>query len=318
MVVRDPVLEVVEEVGVGALGQDRVLVVRLERLADRLGLVGEVEDHGVLLRRVGPVQARQRLHGVHAAELLVHVHGVEQRLVEARLELVGDDEEPVLRALERVLRLRLGDPVEVRLGVLDPAVADGAAEGDEGAVVVPLLLQVPLQRPVVAHRVEPRPGDDHGLGAAVDPVGHVLVEVLDHDPDLLPDRVVVQLDEGPEQAVRLVALVRGVVLGRLEELPVGLVRRVVLEHVEDEPLQATSTRSVPARASGDRFLNQRPRSPANPKRGAIRHIRSCSTVGTRRRVRRWPCPQPADSRMGARSCHEDDARRLRSHRRRSS
>jgi hypothetical protein len=46
--------------------------------------------------------------------------------------IVGDDEEPVLGALERILRLGLGDPVEVGLGVLDPAVADGAGEGDEG------------------------------------------------------------------------------------------------------------------------------------------------------------------------------------------
>jgi hypothetical protein len=48
-------------------------------------------------------------------------------------------EEPVLGSLERILRLRLGDPVEVRLSVLDPAFADGAREGDEGAVVVALL-----------------------------------------------------------------------------------------------------------------------------------------------------------------------------------
>jgi hypothetical protein len=151
---------------------------------------------------VGPVEAGQGLDGVHAAELLVHVHGVEQRLVEPRLEFVGDDEEPVLGPLERIPGLRLGDPVEVGLGVLDPAVADGAGEGDEGAVIVPLLLEVPLQRPVVADGVEAGPGHDHGLGAAVDPVGDVLVEVLHHDPDLLADGVVVELDEGPEQAVR--------------------------------------------------------------------------------------------------------------------
>jgi hypothetical protein len=34
----------------------------------------------------------------------------------------------------------------------------------------------------------------------------------------------------------LVALVRGVVLGHLEELPVRLVGGLVLEHVEDEPV----------------------------------------------------------------------------------
>lgn len=40
---------------------------------------------------VGPVQPRQGLHRVHAAQLLVHVHGMEQGLVEAGLKLVGHD-----------------------------------------------------------------------------------------------------------------------------------------------------------------------------------------------------------------------------------
>jgi hypothetical protein len=66
---------------------------------------------------VRPVEAGQGLDSVHAAELLVHVHGVQQRLVEARLELVGDDEEPVLRALEGVPGLALGEAVE--LGLVD-------------------------------------------------------------------------------------------------------------------------------------------------------------------------------------------------------
>ena len=55
--------------------------------------VGEVENEGVLLSGIGPVEAGEGLDRVHPAELLVDVHRVEQRLVETRLELVGGNQE---------------------------------------------------------------------------------------------------------------------------------------------------------------------------------------------------------------------------------
>ena len=48
-----------------------------------------------MLLRVCAVQARQCLYRLDAREQLVHVHGVEQRLVVAGLELVGADQESV-------------------------------------------------------------------------------------------------------------------------------------------------------------------------------------------------------------------------------
>ena len=74
----------------------RLLVVGLERLQDLLRLVDEVEDEGVLLARVGAVEPREGLHGLDAREPLVHVHRVQQRLVEAGLVLLGDDQHLVL------------------------------------------------------------------------------------------------------------------------------------------------------------------------------------------------------------------------------
>ena len=59
------------------------------------------------LLRMRAVEPRQRLHGVHAAELLVHVHRVQQRLIEPSLELVGDDQETVFGPLEGLGGLRL-------------------------------------------------------------------------------------------------------------------------------------------------------------------------------------------------------------------
>lgn len=48
------------------------------------------------------VQARERLDGLDAGEPLVDVHPAEERLVEAGLELVGDEKYLVLAALERL------------------------------------------------------------------------------------------------------------------------------------------------------------------------------------------------------------------------
>ncbi len=86
-------LKVVEQVRVGGLAQEGPVVVGREGFLNLLGLVGEVQNHRVVLARVNTIEPGQGLDGVDAAELLVHVHGVQQRLVEARLELVRHDQE---------------------------------------------------------------------------------------------------------------------------------------------------------------------------------------------------------------------------------
>jgi hypothetical protein len=58
--------------------------------------------------------------------------------------------------------------------------------------------------------------------------------MLDHDLDLLPDRVFVKVDERAEEVVGLVPVVPRILLDRLDEAPVCLVGRVVLEDVEDD------------------------------------------------------------------------------------
>jgi hypothetical protein len=82
--------QVIDLVGVGRGFQLGGLVVGLERLQDLNRIVDEVENVGGVLARVGAVQARERLHGLDAAQQLVDVHAAEQGLVEAGLELVGD------------------------------------------------------------------------------------------------------------------------------------------------------------------------------------------------------------------------------------
>ena len=182
------------------------------------------------------VEPRERLHRVHAAELLVHVHRVQQRLVEAGLELVGDDQEAVLGPLEGLGGLRLREAVHAGLGVGLAAVLDRPREGDQRLERIAALGEVLVDRQPVAHRVQARARDDHRLGLAADLALHLRGEVLDHDPHLLADRVRVQLDERLEQVLGLLLVVARVVLDLLQQPPVGRVGRVVREHVEDEAL----------------------------------------------------------------------------------
>jgi hypothetical protein len=66
----------------------------LERVDDRLGLVAEVEYERALFERTDAVETGQRLNGSEPHQNPVHVHGAQQRLVEAGLELLRHDQDP--------------------------------------------------------------------------------------------------------------------------------------------------------------------------------------------------------------------------------
>ncbi len=107
---KQPGLMLVEKIRVGAFGEQGGFVVGLERRLDLVGFVREVEHHGALLLRVSPVEPGEGLHRIHPAQLLVHVHGVEERLVEPGLELVGHHQKATLGSLEGLCGLGFGDP----------------------------------------------------------------------------------------------------------------------------------------------------------------------------------------------------------------
>ncbi len=161
-------------------------------------------------------------------------------------ELLRHDQEAVLGPLEGPRGLGLGKAVHIRLGVIHPAIAHRPRERHQGSVGIALLLEVLVHGELVAHRVEPGARDDHRLRPAPDPVGHLPVEVLDHDLHFLPDRVLVEVHERPEEVARLVPVVVGVLGHLLEQPPVDLVGRVVLQDVEDEDLLDRLTHAVEA------------------------------------------------------------------------
>ena len=125
--------QVVEEVGIGLVGEMRLLVIREEGTADRFSVVDEVEHEGArLVGREDAVQPRKGLHRLHVVEPLVDVHGVKQRLVEPGLVLLGDQQDAELGLGELSRKGLLGqrlavDRVHLRLGVFDAElVAHGA------------------------------------------------------------------------------------------------------------------------------------------------------------------------------------------------
>ena len=237
-------MQLVELPRVGLFADDGLLVVRLEGVLDIISIVDEIEDECVFLSGTSAVETRERLHGLNAVESLVHVHRVQKRLIEAGLVFLGDKQQLVLFGCELVRQLLLPDrsaglvAVHIRLGVAHARsirVYDGAGECDERLDFgVALFLDLPVEFLLVADGVQPGAGDDHRLGPAADLVAGEGVEVLQHDFRLLGDVVGVQAHEAGERLGCLALAHLRVVRDGLDEPVVGLVGRVVLEHVEDE------------------------------------------------------------------------------------
>ena len=135
-------LQVVQLVGVGLIGQDRRPVEVRERFADGVSVVQKVQHEHIVLLGVRPVEPRQGLHRLDAGQRLVHVHGVQQRLVVAGLELVRAHQEAVGVLLEAVGDLGRRQAVQRRLAELHAAVLVLPGEGDQRLVAARTLLSV--------------------------------------------------------------------------------------------------------------------------------------------------------------------------------
>ncbi len=95
-----------------------------------------------MLLRMGAVETRQGLHRQYACQGFVHVHRVQQRLVEAGDEFVGDHQEAIRVLLEPGRNILAREAVQVGLGFLIATDLEVARIGDDGAVRAFALLQV--------------------------------------------------------------------------------------------------------------------------------------------------------------------------------
>ena len=235
-------LRLIDEVDIHVALQQRLLIERLERLLDILLRVDEVQDVSVVLPLADTVQARERLHGLHALELRIDDHRMQQWLIESGLVLVRHDQ-AVEVLVELLLRLQLGDVravgahVQAGLRVLLVAVLHHAGERHEDVhVVVAVPGEVALDLMVVPYGGQAGRRDDHHLAPATDLVHRGGPEHLDDDLGFLGDVVRVKFLilandlRGPRG--RQV----GVVRYGLGDAVTCLVCRVVQQYVHDEPL----------------------------------------------------------------------------------
>ena len=258
----------------------RRLEERLEVEAHLLGVVHEVEDEGLVLARVGAVEPGKGLHRRHAGEALVHVHRHQLGLVEAGLELVGDQQHVELVGVEGVAdvpALEAGVH-RVLVELVRPAlrVDHVAGEGDQRRDVLVLVLgDVPVHLQLVPDRLLARAGDDHRLGLAAEAPRDVLAEVLDDDLDLLADVVRVQPHPvgdllRPLGLVHFLVVVLLAPVGDLVGDPVG---GVVAQHVEDEALLDGLLHRVDVERHRD-----------------VGRARRLGRVRSAARTARWSCP----------------------------
>ena len=187
-----------DDVGVGHTGQLGGVVVELERRQNLRRVVHEVDDEGLVFAGVTAVQTRQRLHGLNAAEPLVHVHRAQQRLVEPGLELVGHQQDAVVAALEGGANVLPVQPRVQRLAAFGERVGPGfqiddfARERHQRVDLVAMLGDVFANGLLPAHRFFAAAGHDHRLRLAFQQTGHVLAKVLDHELNTLRDVVLMQ------------------------------------------------------------------------------------------------------------------------------
>jgi len=227
-------LQVVEQVGVGGFAEDRPLVIRLEGFLNIFGVVGKVEHKGFGLAGANPVEPREGLHRMQAFEAFIHIHGVQQGLIEAGLEFFGHNQNPVFIQLEGGGGLRFGDAVHAALGIFNPAIFDGAREGHQRPEGIAMLLQVGIYRLFVAHGVQPGTGDDHCFGVPPNAPLHLPDKMLHNHFGFFANGVFVQIHKRHQQTGGFAAIIGGVILDLFEQAPVRFEGGVVLQHVEDE------------------------------------------------------------------------------------
>ncbi len=113
---------------------------------------------------------------------------------------------------------------------------DLAGESDKRLDVgITFLADIFVDFQLMAHGVQARGGDDHGLGTATDLVLGEGAEVLDNHLDLLAQVVGVEREEPSQRFCSFALRHIRIISDRFDEAEIGLVGRVVGQHVQDEP-----------------------------------------------------------------------------------
>ena len=105
------ITEVIDLIQISATFKCRGFIVRQEGTFDILLGVLEIQNKGAVLSESSTIKTRESLNCGNITQFLIHIHGVEQRLIKARLILVRNDQNVVLAAVERLTELFVGGDI---------------------------------------------------------------------------------------------------------------------------------------------------------------------------------------------------------------
>lgn len=236
------VSEIVHSVEVRSAFEQRSAVKGLESLFDLFVGVFKVEHQRAFFAGTSTVEARERLYGVDSFEFFVDVHGMQKRLVKARLILVGNNHnvevgaaERLAKFLVRVDKMTFRVDIESRLGILFAVKSDHARKCDEhvGALGrLRIFLQIFFDGEVISDGVDARIRHDHGFAFAAYLEAAVFEEVCHDDFGFFAYRMTVLFIIFDKRSERGAFKQFGVFLGRLRYSERLLYRCIIGEHVE--------------------------------------------------------------------------------------
>ena len=186
---------------------------------------------------MGTVKTRKCLHRLDVRQHLVHIHSVQERLVIARLELVGHHKKAVLILAEFLLNARAGKTVDAILRGLgvDP-VFPFAGKGHNGLVGALASLQMPVDGRVVFQRPVDTACHHHcaGFAAYLALARHLGVEMFHHDFSLAADGHTVAFYKMAQFFLGFLFVEQRIIGDGFGQLVIALDSRVILQHVHDE------------------------------------------------------------------------------------
>ncbi|OQC00633.1 MAG: hypothetical protein BWX80_03412 [Candidatus Hydrogenedentes bacterium ADurb.Bin101] len=223
-----------------------LFVERLERLPDIVFIVHEIQDKGLFLTVGGAVQTGQGLHRLDARKPLIHIHGMQQRLVKPGLVLLRHQQHLVRIATETLRQFLLPDTlalavhVHAGFGIFHArhiGVCYRAAECHQRFDArVSLFRDILVKGQFILDGMQTAGSHHHRLCLAANLVHGELPEMLHYHLGLLGNVMGMQAHEPRQGLCRFTLVYLRVVFDGFDQPVVTLVGRIIPEHVQDKPL----------------------------------------------------------------------------------
>ena len=233
-----PGLQIVNGAGRHGIGQQRGGVVRCKSALNILVGVYEIQHEGFLvIGSADAIEPGQRLDGIHAFELLQHIHGAELGLVETGLVFIGHQQHLIGIGVKFLRKPVFREAVQPCFGVFCLIIRQFDLAGERHQcmdALVSLLGDILLERLAVFYGALARRCDDHCLGLTAELVHDRGAEMLNDDFYALGNVRLVELHKAGNLALGIIGLAARVIFDFFVDLEKGRIFCVVLENVQNE------------------------------------------------------------------------------------